>query len=201
MDIEKEFLPNKKNLLVVSSGDYYNGILDSLKPLSGKSICYVTLNKTRKALQEDFKENGIDMENMIIIDAISKTVEASIGAEEHCLFVNSPGALTELSISIKKFLNYGFDYLIFDSLNNLLVYRDAPIVKRWVSSIMGNIRESNTRAIFYILNSEGQKDFIKEVGAFVDKVIDLDKGEIGDGGGSVAFSGKLKEGKIKSGGS
>lgn len=193
MVIKKESLPDKKILLVVSTGDYYYDILDTVKRLQGKSICYVTLNKTRKALQEDFKKNGIDTANIMIVDAISKTVEPSLAAEEHCFFVSSPGALTELSIAIRKFLNYDFEYIIFDSLNNLLIYREVPIVKRWLSSIVSSIKGSKSKAIFYTVNSEEQQDFIKEVGSLVDEVIVPDKTRAKDRGGSVAFTGELKK--------
>lgn len=196
MEIEKEFLPDNKSLLVVSSSNYYDEMLNNLKQLNGKSICYVTLNKTYKALKEDFEKNNIDMKNMIIVDAISKTVSADQKIEKNSYFVSSPGALTELSIAIKKFLDYNFDYLIFDSLNNLLIYRNVPIVKRWLSSIMGSIKESNTKAIFYALNLEAQQDLIKEASVVSDKVIDLgkrngdDKGRIENG--AVAFTGELR---------
>ena len=175
MEIEKEFLSGQKNILVVSTGDYHGDILNSVKRLQGKSICYVTLSKTYKALQEDFEKNGIDTKDMIIVDAISKTIKPDQRIEKNSYFVSSPGALTELAIAIRKFLDYGFDYLIFDSLNSLLVYRDAPIVKRWISSMMGNVKESESKAVFYILNLKDQQDLIKEVGMFADKVINLEK--------------------------
>jgi KaiC/GvpD/RAD55 family RecA-like ATPase len=184
--MEKKLGINQKIILVISEGDYYGEILNRLKQLSGKSVCYVTLNKTQKALREDFKKNKIDMSKMIIIDAISKTVKPNQKVEKNCFFVSSPGALTELAISIKKFLDYGFEYLIFDSLNSLLVYREAPVVKRWVSSIMRKIRESNTQGIFYMLNLDDQQDLIKETKSFVDKILNLGKKK-----GPSAFTGSL----------
>ncbi len=192
MEIEKEFLQNQKIILVVSNGDYYKRVLENLKKLSGKSICYVTLNKTYNALREDFKKNNIDMKEIMIVDAISKTVKPTQKVEKNCFFVSSPGALTELAIAIKKFLAYEFEYLIFDSLNSLLIYRKTPIVKRWVSSIMGNIRESNTRAIFYTLNLDDQQDLIEEAKAFTDKVINLGK----EKGKDSVLIGSLSEEKL-----
>ena len=184
--MEKEFDINQKIILVISEGDYYGEILNRLKQLSGKSVCYVTLNKTEKVLREDFKKNNIDMSKMIIIDAISRTVKPNQKVEKNCFFVSSPGALTELAIAIKKFLDYGFEYLIFDSLNNLLVYREAPIVKRWVASVMKKVRESKTQGIFYTLNLNDQQDLIKETKEFVDKIL-----KVGKKKGPAAFTGSL----------
>lgn len=177
MEIEREFASKQHTLLAISSGDYNSEIVNNLKQLSGKSVCYVTLNKTHQALQEIFTENKINMDNMIIIDAISKTIKTVPEIEKNCYFISSPGALTELSIAIKKFLDYGFEYLIFDSLNSLLIYQKSSIVKKWISSIINKIKESNTKAIFYTLNLEEQKDLIKETSMFVDKVVNLDRGK------------------------
>ncbi len=186
--MEEEFDIKQKIILIIAEGDYYGEVLNRLKQLSGKSICYVTLNKTQKALREDFEKNNIDMKNMIIVDAISKTIKPTQKLEKNCVFVSSPGALTELAIAIKKFLDYNFEYLIFDSLNSLLVYREAPVVKRWVSSIMGKIKESNTQGIFYTLNLGDQQDLIKETKSFVDKILNLGKKK-----GPSAFTGKLEK--------
>jgi KaiC/GvpD/RAD55 family RecA-like ATPase len=194
MEIEQEFSQNQKIILVVSDGDYYKELLENLKKLSGKSICYVTLNKTYNALREDFERNNIDIKEIMIVDAISKTVKPTQNVEKNCFFVSSPGALTELAIAIKKFLNYGFEYLIFDSLNSLIVYRKLPIVKRWISSIMGNIKESNTRAIFYTLNLDDQQDLIKEAKTFTDKVVNLNKNK---GKDSVLMKNSSKEKPVK----
>ena len=101
MDIEKEFL-DRKIILVVAGGEYYGDMLDSLKQLSGKSICYVTLNKTYNALRKDFEKNNIDAKNIMIVDAISKSIKPVQNVEKNCVFVDSPGALTDLSIAIKK---------------------------------------------------------------------------------------------------
>lgn len=187
MEVGKELLSKHKIILVVASGDYYNDLLNTVKQLSDSSICYITLNKTRDALIEDFKNNNIDMTNMIVIDAISKTMKTDQKAEEKCFFVSSPGALTELSIAIKKFLDYGFEYMIFDSLNSLLIYRKVPIVKRWISSIMENIKASKSRAIFYTLNLKEQEELIKEAGLFADETLHLGK----EGAVVSAFTGRL----------
>jgi KaiC/GvpD/RAD55 family RecA-like ATPase len=192
---KKESEIGQKIILIIANGDYYGEILNRLKQLSGKSICYVTLNKTQKALREDFEKNGIDMKEIMIVDAISKTVKPDQEVEKNCFFVSSPGALTELAIAIKKFLDYNFEYLIFDSLNSLLVYREAPVVKRWVSSIIGKIRESNTQGIFYTLNLEEQQDLIKETKTFVDKIFDLNMKK-----GPSAFTGSLSGEKSNLGG-
>jgi hypothetical protein len=150
-------------------------MLNSLKHLSGKNICYVTLNKSSKVLRKDFKKNNIELKNITIIDAISKTVNPLSKAEKNCFFVSSPKALTELATSIGKCLENSFEYFIFDSLNSLLVYQKLPVVKKWISSIMKKIKDGNAKAIFYTLNLGEQQELIDETSLFADKVISLEK--------------------------
>jgi len=80
------------------------------------------LNKTFNALEETLKKSKANLKNMVFIEAISKTMKKTPDQEGQCYYVSSPSAMTELSIAIEKFLRHEFDYLIFDSLNSLLVY-------------------------------------------------------------------------------
>lgn len=175
MDIKKELSTNQTILLIMSSTDYNDEIVGVVKKLSGKNIAYVTLNKTHDSLLELFKKNKIKTENIVFVDAISKTIKKVPDQSEGVYYVTSPGSLTELSLVISKFIRHGFDYLIFDSLTNLLVYESKAPVGKFVSSLVNKIKESKTKAIFYALSVREQEALIKESGMFVDKVIDLDK--------------------------
>lgn len=173
MDIKKELSSSQTILLIMSSTDYNRQIINILKKLNGKNIAYVTLNKTYDSLIEMFKKNKIKTENIVFVDAISKTIKSTPEQSEGVYYVSSPGALTELSLAISKFIRHDFDYLIFDSLTNLLVYESKAPVGKFVSSLVNKIKESKTRAIFYALSVKEQEALIKESGMFVDKVIEL----------------------------
>jgi archaellum biogenesis ATPase FlaH len=173
MDIKKELSQNQTILLIMSSSDYNNKIIEVLKKINGKNIAYVTLNKTRDSLVELFKKNKIKTESIVFVDAISKTIKNVPDQSDAVYYVSSPGALTELSLVISKFIRHDFDYLIFDSLTNLLVYESKAPVGKFVSSLVNKIKESKTRAIFYALSVKEQEALIKESGMFVDKVIEL----------------------------
>ena len=56
VDIKKEFSLNQTILLLMSSEDYNKEIVDVVKKIDGKSVAYVTLNKTRDSLVELFKK-------------------------------------------------------------------------------------------------------------------------------------------------
>jgi archaellum biogenesis ATPase FlaH len=175
MDIKKELSDNQTILLIMSSTDYNDEIVSVMKKLNGKNIAYITLNKTFDSLKELFKKNKIKTENIVFVDAISKTIKSVTDQSEGVYYVSSPGALTELALVASKFIRHNFDYLIFDSLTNLLVYESKAPVAKFVSSLVNKIKESKTKAIFYALSVKEQEALIKESGMFVDKVIDLDK--------------------------
>tara|TARA_Y100000310_G_C20676263_1_gene813256 strand:- start:2453 stop:2977 length:525 start_codon:yes stop_codon:yes gene_type:complete len=122
VNIKEEFSKNQTILLLMSSVEYNDVILDTLKQLEGASISYVSLNKTYPAVKENLKNNGVNTDNIVFIDCISKTVMKRPPQAENCYYISSPGALTEISIAISKFLRHGFNYVIFDSLTSLLVY-------------------------------------------------------------------------------
>jgi hypothetical protein len=173
MDIKKELSSNQTILLIMSSADYNNEIIEVVKKLSGKNIVYVTLNKTHDSLVELFKKKKIKTENIVFIDAISKTIKSTPEQSDGVYYVSSPGALTEISLVVSKFIKHNFDYLIFDSLTNLLVYTQKAPVGKFVASLVNKIKESKTKAIFYALSVKEQESLIKESGMFVDKVIEL----------------------------
>jgi KaiC/GvpD/RAD55 family RecA-like ATPase len=172
MDIAKELSKNQTVLLLMSGLDYNKNILQILKKLKG-NICYVTLNKTFDSLLENFKKSKINTDNIIFIDAISKTVKQTPDQSEGVYYISSPSALTEISISIDRFLRHGFDYLIFDSLTNLLVYESNAPVGKFVSSLINKIKGSKTKAIFYSLSGKEQDALINQVSMFVDNVIKI----------------------------
>tara|TARA_Y100000310_G_C20659102_1_gene803644 strand:+ start:434 stop:967 length:534 start_codon:yes stop_codon:yes gene_type:complete len=174
VNIKKELTENKTTLLLMPSTEYNKDIIEVVKQISNKKVCYITLNKTYDSLVEIFKKKGVNTNNLVFIDAISKTIK-KITEVDNCFFVSSPGALTELSLVISKFLKQGFDYLIFDSLTNLMIYEKKAPVAKFLSSLINKISATKTKAVFYALSVKEQDELIKECSMFVDRVIDLGK--------------------------
>ncbi len=175
MEISDELTSNKTILLLMPSAEYNTEIVRVVKSLSKESVCYVTLNKTADSLKEMFKKNKVNTENIVFIDAISKTIKKAPNESDSIYFVSSPGALTELSIVISKFLRHEFSYLIFDSLTSLMVYTKKAPVAKFLSSLINKIKESKTKAVFYSLSMKEHSELVNECSMFVDKVIDVGK--------------------------
>ena len=172
MDFERELGLNQTILFLMPSENYNDDIVEVLKELEG-NICYVTLNKTYDSLIELFKRNKVSTKNIVFIDAISRTIKNVPDQSEDVYYVSSPAALTELSIVIEKFIKHNFDYVIFDSLTNLLIYEKKAPVAKFVSSLVNKIKNGKTRALFYALSIKEQDELIKQTSMFVDKVIQL----------------------------
>ena len=170
MDIKTELDSNQTVLLVMPSVEYNEVIIDVIKGLSG-NICYVTANKTYDALKESFQKSKVDIENVVFIDTISKTMKKVPDQSDNVYYVSSPGALTELSLVVEKFLRHDFDYLIFDSITNLAIYQKQNIVSKFVTDLVNKVKKTKTKTVFYALDTKEQEWIVDHTGTVVDKVI------------------------------
>ena len=173
LNIVKELEMNKIVLLLVPSIEYNDIVRATAKALSKKNLGYITLNKTSEALKEDFKKNKANVENILFIDAISKTIKSVPDSAKGVYYLSAPNSLTEISIQVTSLVNHKFDYIVFDSLTNLLIYQTKAPVAKFLSVIINKIRDSNTRAVFYCLDVKEHEELIEDASMFVDKVIKL----------------------------
>ena len=160
-------------LLVIPNARYADVSAQATMAMSGKRICYVTLNKTHSALRESLSKEGVDTQKIVFVDAISRMIRNTPEQTDGCYFASSPSALTEISILVSKCLKHGFECVIFDSLSNLLIYQDKVAVTRFVSNIANQVRASNACAVFFSADIEAQQQLLKECAMIVDKVVKL----------------------------
>jgi hypothetical protein len=186
-DIKKALSSNQTVLLVMPSVEYNEILVDVAKQLKG-NICYVTANKTFDALKETFSKKKISMEKMVFIDAISKTMKKTPDQAKQVYYVSSPGALTELSLVIGKFLRHKFDYLIFDSVTNLTIYQKKEMASKFITDLVNKVKKTKTKAVFYGVGSRND-EIIKNVGMSVDKVVEV-------GGGKASVKSEDKKNKV-----
>ena len=167
-------------LLIIPPAQYNDVIATVPKRLQGKSVCYVTLNKTYNALVEVFEREQVDLSSFVFIDAITKSI-GKVENKETCYFVSSPQALTELSIVMAEFLEYAFDYVIVDSLTTLLIYQksEEPVLK-FLSNMLNKIKKSGAKSIFYVVNVDDHKQLIQQASMILDEVVDLESTELSD---------------------
>jgi len=172
INITEEIVEYQSTLINIPHGKYNDIVSLIPKQLSGKRICYITLNKTYESLIEIFENENVDMNSIVFIDAITKSVN-KVENTNNCYFISSPQALTELSIAIDAFLTLNFDYIILDSITTLLIYQKAeePVI-RFLTNIVNKIKKYNCKGIFYILDIKEHSLLIEESSMLMDKIID-----------------------------
>ena len=196
LEIKKEMENSKTMLVMIPHVDYDAIIVDIVSQISPRRICYVTLNKTYGSLRDFFNSKEISTVNMTFVDGITRTV---INAQnlENRYFLSSPGALDELNKTISELLHRNFSYLIFDSLTDLLTYRNADEVEKFVNNITDLLVGNRCKGIFYAVSrykyakrnrlseamyhnqSHREQELLIEDQIFsIDKVVDLRKKSI-----------------------
>jgi hypothetical protein len=171
-DIVKELSGKQTVLLVIPSKKYNPTIISTTKKLAkNKSVAYVTLNKTFEALTTEFKKAKVNIENVVFIDAISKTLLSKPPQTDHAYYLNSPGALTEMSLVISKFVKHEFDYIIFDSITNLMTYQKQPVVHKFVSSLARKAEGKKTKFVFLALDLPDHKSLVQQCSMYVDGTV------------------------------
>lgn len=173
INIVKELNENQTILLLVPSLDYNKLVVENIKKLSSKKVCYITLNKTFDSLKENFIKNKVNIKNIVFVDAISKTIKEVPSQAKSVYYLQAPNSLTEISIQITNFIRHDFDYIIFDSVTNLLIYQKKAPVSKFLSAIVNKIKDSKTKAVFYSLDSKTHEVLIEETSMFVDNVIKI----------------------------
>jgi|TARA_B100002003_G_scaffold250704_1_gene291102 hypothetical protein len=154
---------------------YYNpDIVESIKRIDGKKVCYVTLNKTSKALKNTFTSNGINTDNIFFVDAISKSIGLNDDKND-TLFISSPYAFTEISIALSQLMKHNvFDIVFFDSLSALKVYeKNNQISERFTKDLIRKVRKNQENGIFTCLEEDKNTELIKETFMNVDKIVNL----------------------------
>jgi hypothetical protein len=170
-EITKELLDNQTILLLIPSKSFNKVEVDTAKKLSKGKVCYITLGKTYQSFHEIFQKKKIKQENFVFIDAITQSIKGKQKEVSNCFFVSNPGALTELSLVITKFLKYEFDYIVLDSLPNLCIYRDDKTIEKFILNLINKIKESKTKLVIYSTDIKDQDGVIKQTSLFVDKVV------------------------------
>lgn len=66
-----------------------------------------------------------------------------------------------------------FDALLFDSLSTLLIYNKKDAVSKFIQSMINKLRTNNMTVVFTALKGDTEKGLLKEVGLFVDEVVEL----------------------------
>ena len=169
MTIKKKLEKDQTILISVQPTKYQSTINSLVKELHKETLCYISLNKTYESIKEVFDKQHV--QDHVIVDDISKTIKKVEGQKKDCYYINSPAALTELSLVINKLLEYEIDYLIFDAVSSMLVYRTAHEVENFLQTITSKIKGTKTKAVFLIIKNKQSEEVLEQASTYFDEVI------------------------------
>ena len=166
-------------ILIVPDEKYQETIKGVLKELTSakKTVCFVSVNKTKKAIEKELKDNGINLENIYFIDCVSKSISKGkiSWSDEKTQYIDNPKALTQISLAIfQLFDKTKIDFLLLDSVNTLLIYNNENDVLKFVHHTTGKLKEAGKTGIFAYLKEGVNEKLMKKLSQFSDKIIEAD---------------------------
>ncbi len=173
---------NQNIILIVPEEKYQNTIQALLKELvsAKKTIVFISVNKTKKALEKELKENKISTEKIYFVDCVSKSISKGkiSWSDEKNQYVDNPTSLTQISLAVfKLFDQTKMDYLVLDSINTLLIYNEEKEVLKFVHHTTGKLKENNKTGVFVYLKEEMNQTLLKKFSQFSDKIIEANPPE------------------------
>jgi len=179
INLSKEIRGND-SIIIVFSKNYQKELLSVIKKLTGlfDRICYVSLNKPYDFLVKHFKSNKVNIEKLFFIDAVTKSSVTNPPSVKNCLFISSPGALTELSITISEVNKvYMPDVIFFDSASTFLIYEKEEVVVKFLHHIINSLRGQSIKVISAVMEDDVESVLMKDLIMFADTTLNLVEGK------------------------
>ncbi|MCK5281902.1 MAG: hypothetical protein KAK00_00700 [Nanoarchaeota archaeon] len=155
-----KYLSSDKTLLIVLPRQKQDmSFLQFLKNISEHhTALYVSLSKTYGSLAEKFIKNNIVLNKFFIIDSISGILKLPGKEHKNCSYFALPNTLPNLKKEIEKQMKiFSPDYLLFDSLSNLISFRE--ILKGECSDFLLNIKKITNKKQIFLCNQGDEKTF------------------------------------------
>lgn len=165
-------------LAVIGGSKYQKTNISIVKHLSSQKIpgVYVTLNRPYQNVKELLTKEKVSLNNIIFIDAVSKTAGGELTKTEECLFIGSPENLSEMALAMDQAIMAipkKDKFLFFDSLSTILLYNDVKVVARFIHFLSTKMRVWKVKGIIISLRREKDKELISELKEFCDITLDL----------------------------
>ena len=173
-------LPEKGIVLIVSRSDKYHEtnkkIIKMLVNGEKKNCIYISLNRPSYILLEEFKEIGIDIPKILVIDCVTRLAGEDVERAGNVIFVESPQSLTEMGSILEgavKGLPAKGSFLFLDSVTTMLLYNAAKSVAIFVHFLTIKIRYYKMAGVIVSLEEEETKQILSQISQFCDYKIIL----------------------------
>jgi len=167
-------------MVITKAEDYLDLNTDILGELTKESQpgVYVTVNKPYSGIVEILDESGVNTDNILFVDAISKETGRGEEDEENVLYMDSPEDLTGLSIVIQEAVESMGDtdkFVFLDSLTTLTIYNETDTVSKFGHYLTGKMRswDGVEGVIVSLAKEEVEDELIDQMSQFCDNVVRL----------------------------
>lgn len=176
---EKEITDNRVVLFLIPKRQYQAELLHITKIAASKfsNILYISLNKPAEKVIEVLKENNIDTERFLFVDGITKRVKANV-SKQGIIFIKSPKNFEQFKAELNEILKKERkECLILDSLNTMLIYKDASTVIKFIHYLIAKLMAAHASGEIICLPENINPALARDIFMFVDAVIDMGKTE------------------------
>ena len=134
----------------------------------------VSANRPYPNLVNIYKKNDIDVSKMFVLDCISKSLNGQDNNAVNVKYVENLSSLTDISLMIHEQINItnGRKFILFDSINTMLIHNKPYIFARFVHSILTKMRLNGIGGVLFCLEDDFKnKEIRAEIAQLCDKVI------------------------------
>jgi len=177
--VRPEDLDKKQIFLILATpANIRQRNIELIKELSsqGYHTIIVTINFPYTILSKLYAENGVDLNTVSFIDAVTRN---SIGNAENIpgvvRFVNNPANLTDLGIAVTEVLkeNSGKKVcILYDSVSTMLIYLSSQNISKFIHFVTNKLRIMDLSGVFLAVEKGLDPMLISQLTTFVDTVID-----------------------------
>lgn len=115
---------------------------------------------------------GLNLDKYFFIDVLTSSVKTP-PVVDNCEFVQSPSALTDISLALSKAIEEkGCDNILFDTISTLTIYENLSEIIKFSQSMITKARVNNVKSVF-IAMKEDSEELIKDLTMFVDGVVEF----------------------------
>lgn len=142
-------------------------------------VLVITTNQLQDMLKKSYEKNGIVLEKIYFVDAVTKYALGHDPAPvKNCRFVSNPANLTDIGIAVTetlKELEGKKTCVLFDSVNAMLIYISSQNITKFIHFVTNRLRIMNFSGIFLAVEKGLDPDVLIQLTTFVDEVIDTEK--------------------------
>jgi len=133
----------------------------------------LTANKPYMTLKKQLDSKGINTDQIIFIDCISKSQSSDIQQEGNVIYIDAVYNLTKISLAFKKVVEKveGKKFLYVDSLSSMLIHNTPDIFIRFVHGLITSMRLASISGLLLSLSQQTDGAVRNEVANLCDKTI------------------------------